>query len=364
MKNKNIAVIGLKGLPAFGGAATVGENIINQLKDKFKFTVYAITSHTDNKTSYCNGYNQIIFKKNKNNSINTFIYYLKSLFHVLFINKYDLIFLHHSESGFITPLLRLKYKVILTIHGVYFNNTDPKFNKIINIFFKWSEKLNMKYANTIISVSQQNAISCKEKYKREILYIPNGVNIPNLISCKSNEEYWVFAASRIYDIKGLHILLKAMRDINVTIRLKVIGDLGQRSSYQRKILSLSDGLNIEFIDIIKDKGTLFQLLKSAKLFVFPSTTEAMSMMLIEAAALSVPIIASDISANTSIFNNKEMLFFKSGDSNSLAKSLFFAEKNKRLMTQNAKNAFHRVRTEYKWDIISKKYNKIFNQLVI
>ena len=26
-----IAVIGLKGLPAFGGAAAVGENIINQL---------------------------------------------------------------------------------------------------------------------------------------------------------------------------------------------------------------------------------------------------------------------------------------------------------------------------------------------
>ena len=31
-KKLKIAVIGLKGLPAFGGAATVGENIIEQLK--------------------------------------------------------------------------------------------------------------------------------------------------------------------------------------------------------------------------------------------------------------------------------------------------------------------------------------------
>jgi glycosyltransferase involved in cell wall biosynthesis len=221
----------------------------------------------------------------------------------------------------------------------------------------------MKYANVIISVSQQNAISCKEKYRRDILYIPNGVNIPNLISRKSNKEYWIFAASRIYDIKGLHLLLEAMKDNNITIQLKVVGNLGQRLSYQRKILSLSDGLDIEFIETIKDKDTLFQLLKNAKLFVFPSTTEAMSMMLLEVAALSVPIIASNIPANTSIFNNKEMLFFKSGDSNSLAKCLIFAKKNKKLLSQNAKNAFFRISTEYKWDIISEEYNKIFNQLV-
>ena len=46
MKKKKIAVIGLKGLPAFGGAATVGENIIEQLKDKYEFTVYSTSSHT------------------------------------------------------------------------------------------------------------------------------------------------------------------------------------------------------------------------------------------------------------------------------------------------------------------------------
>lgn len=62
-KKPRIAVIGLKGLPAFGGAATVGENIINQLKDKYDFTVYSVSSHTDLKTGEYNGYKQIVFKK-------------------------------------------------------------------------------------------------------------------------------------------------------------------------------------------------------------------------------------------------------------------------------------------------------------
>ena len=44
---KDVAIIGLKGLPAFGGAATVGEKTIEQLKDKYNFTVYSIDTHTN-----------------------------------------------------------------------------------------------------------------------------------------------------------------------------------------------------------------------------------------------------------------------------------------------------------------------------
>jgi len=58
-----IAVIGLKGLPAYGGAAAVGENLINNLRGKYDFTVYSISSHTNLKTGKYNGYNQIVFKK-------------------------------------------------------------------------------------------------------------------------------------------------------------------------------------------------------------------------------------------------------------------------------------------------------------
>jgi len=154
-----------------------------------------------------------------------------------------------------------------------------------------------------------------------------------------------------------------MKKKEIKILLKVIGDIEHRPTYKRNILSLSKGLNIEFIDLIKNKDKLNKLLKGAKLFIFPSTTEAMSMMLLEVASLSVPIIASDIPGNTSIFNENEILFFKSGDSNSLANSLIFAEKNKKLMSQNATNALQRVRNEYRWDIISKNYHKIFNLLV-
>ena len=44
-----IGIIGLKGLPAFGGAATVGENLISILHNEYDFKVYSVASHTNNR---------------------------------------------------------------------------------------------------------------------------------------------------------------------------------------------------------------------------------------------------------------------------------------------------------------------------
>ena len=112
MKKKKIAVIGLKGLPAFGGAATVGENIIEQLKDKYDFTVYSTSSHTDLKTGNYNGYKQIVFKRIPFKRFNTLYYYIISAFHAVLFGKFDIVHLHHRDAAFITLILKLKYKII------------------------------------------------------------------------------------------------------------------------------------------------------------------------------------------------------------------------------------------------------------
>ena len=142
---KKIAVIGLKGLPAFGGAATVGENIINQLKDKYEFTVYSISSHTNQQTGQQDGYNQVVFQSIQNKKLNTLYYYIKSALHVFFFGHYDLIHLHHSDAVFTLLLLRLRYKVIVTTHVsllcTWLIITTP-----VNFFFQFQIKYILKLA--------------------------------------------------------------------------------------------------------------------------------------------------------------------------------------------------------------------------
>ncbi|MEG8947222.1 glycosyltransferase family 4 protein [Rosettibacter firmus] len=361
MRNKpRIAVIGLKGLPAFGGAASVGEELISKLKNKFDFTVYAISTHAYEQNY--NGVTQIIFKEKKVSGFSSFKYYLRSLFHSLLFGNYDLIHLHHSESGFITPLLRLKYKVVLTIHGIFLDKYDPKFNKFINYFFRFSEKLNMKFANKVVSVSLIDKKMVEEHYNRECLYIPNGVNIIK-IEKKEKEFDFLFIAARIYEIKGLHLLLSAIKTYNIKGKLLVIGDLNQDENYKNKIITLSKGMNVIFIPLLKDKSILYDYMKKSKIFIFPSLFEAMSMTLLEVISHKIPVLASDIISVKSIFDESEITFFRANDINDLAAKILYCQSNFNILIKKAEKAYNKVSQEYTWDKISSKYNHIYSTLI-
>lgn len=364
MIKKKIAVIGLKGIPAFGGAATVGEHLINELKDEYDFTVLSIASHTSKDKTLVNRIHQKVFSNLGSGGLNSFYYYVRCLIYVLW-KDYDMIHLHHAESGFITPLLRLRYKVIVTFHGIY-NYNDPKFSDIHNWFFRLSERLNVTFANEIESVSKPDVEFIKNKYGRDIHYIPNGINInektEELLQHKIPKDYILFAAGRIYEIKGLHLLLEAMKKSNESTLLKVAGDINQVPDYKFQIEALSKLLNTDFLGLIKEKYELMKLVSEAKLFVFPSLTEAMSMMLLEVVSMKTPVIVSDIPSNKSIFSEDEVLFFKSNDSHDLMEKLQFANEHPDLMKEKAEKAFEKLSLNYTWNNIAKQYDLLYQKL--
>jgi len=361
-----IVVIGLKGLPAFGGAATVGENIINQLKDDYDFTVLSISSHTSKEFAIVNGVKQVIFRNYGSGSFNTLVYFLKCLVHVWF-NKYDLVYLHHAESGFITPFLRLRCKVVVTFHGVQMIDQDPKFSQIHNWFFRFSQRLNIRWANMIVSVSKPHKDYIYKKYNRVIEYIPNGMspqfNNPKVENKKNTKEYIFFSAARIYQIKGLHLLLKAAKKIVPPVKLIVAGDLDQVTNYKNEINDLTKGINVEYLGLIRDKAYLMSKINEATLFIFPSLTEAMSMMLLEAVSTMTPVIASDIPSNKAVFTDNELLFFKNNDSEDLALKLQNALDNPDIMANKAKAAFEKLSKDYTWQSIAQQYSKIFKKML-
>ena len=365
-KKLKIAVIGLKGLPPFGGAANVGERLINQLKNKYDFTVLSVASHTDKKNTKYNGVKQIVFSNYGKGGINTLLYYLRSLLHVWF-NNYDIIHLHHAESGFITPLLKLKSKVVVSFHGV-FRGEDPKFSKLQNRFFRFSEKLNVFNADYVVSVSKPDKEYIKKKYGMDISYIPNGIdklffeNKLDSIVEKTN-NYIFFAAGRIYKIKGLHLLIEALQMIENKEKLYVAGDLDQVREYANSIKKKAFGLDIKYLGLIKDKKKLNATIKHAKFFVFPSLTEAMSMMLLEVASMKTPLIVSDIDANKAVFDSNEVLFFKTENSKSLAEKIEFANRNPKKMEEMANNAYNKLISKYTWETIALQYDNIFNSIM-
>ena len=358
MNKPRIAVIGLKGLPAFGGAAVVGQHLIDNMRRDHDFTIYAVASHTDQKQY--GDIKQIVFPKFGTGALNTLLYYIQSMLHCLFIGKYDIVHLHHSESGFIVPFIKLRFPVVTTFHGIY-RGTDPKFGRAANWLFKYGTAQNLKHANVVTSVSEPDAIYCRKNYNSKVEYIPNGIDIMKFAPPPESNRI-TFAAGRIYEIKGLHLLLQAMRGMDNPPPLTVIGDTEQVPAYTKEIMKLSKGLDVKFVGLIKEREVLFNMIAASKLFIFPSLTEAMSMMLLEVASLGTPIIASNIEANKAIFTDSEIQFFETENQLSLRENLEWAQKNQEAMEAKATNAFNRLVAEYTWDKICLQYSKVYSGL--
>lgn len=358
-----IAVIGLKGLPAFGGAAAVGENIVEQLSGSLDITVYSTATHTSHQGSY-KGIWQHTFRPFPIRKLNVVYYYVASALHAVIFGKYDLIHLHHMDAAFTLFILRLRYKVVSTSHGLTYRHA--KWGRLVKPYFKLNEWIQVKFSNHLTVVAQSLVAHFSAMMPAEKLsYIPNGIAITKSEAIKPKQPvgYMLFAAGRIIPSKGLHILLEALQNAKHTGKLVVLGDYTQRPSYWQQLQRLSEGLDVEYIGLVKSKDEINGYIQGATVFVFPSTYEAMSMMLLEVAANKTPVICSDIMENRDVFSDEEMLFFRSGDAEDLKAKIALALGSESQMKNKALKAYDKLVKEYQWSDIAAKYERLFNQVI-
>jgi len=361
VKKKKIAVIGLKGLPAYGGAASVGGNLIEQLKHEFDFYVYAVSSHTNLETGEYNGIHHIVFNSIKYKKLNIIIYYIRSAIHGVLRADYDLVHLHHRDAIFISLLLKIKYRLILTTHGTVPTEKWSRYSGIFSI----QDKVFFKLPTVVVCPSKKDREYVLQFRNNSVYFIPNGatfssdfkktnINRTNTIS---------FAAGRIVPSKGCHNLLEALKMINFKGELFVAGDLSQMKKYSDELLHRADGLNVRWLGLIKEKEKLFSILSRSDLFIFPSELESMSMMLLEAASLGIPIIASDIRENKDVFNEDEVLFYQVDNINDLAAKIEWAFSNYDKMINKSKVAIQRLKNQNQWPQIARQYQSIYEMLL-
>ena len=363
---KKIAIIGAKGLPASDGISRVVECYLPYLTGKYDITVFCTEAFTDRKSGFYDGYEEVVLSRISNARLNTLWYYIKAVWIILFKRRFDLVHFHHSDAAFLFSLLRLKYgkRLLVTTHGAFHDHLNDKWKR-----YEWYFKL--QYNHFLKSAGYITGVSLNEKRKgeqiigREIRYIPNGINADEPVSGKDvGTDYIFFAAGRIMEIKGLDLLLEACHRIDYTGKIKVAGSMDfTPKDYAEKIANLAEGLDVEFLGMIKDKSLLLKYLKSARLFVFPSRVEALSMQLLEGVSMRTHTIASDITANVDVFNEKEMLFFHSDDSSDLADKINYAFSHPDDMDGYAETSYVSLLKNYTWSGIAEQYDEEYQTIL-
>lgn len=363
-KKIKVAVIGAKGFPARGGAARSNEEIYKRLVDRCDVTVYAMSTHAHQKDYH--GIKQIIIRVPKHHWVFVAWYLFSSAIHALFFGKYDVVHVNHRSSGFIVPFMGSRYPVLLNIHGFTRGGTvDNKWNKLQRWLINMVTSAGVRRAQSIVTVEKSSVDLLTQLGGRRVSYIPNGVELTSFKLPEVDPERSydiVFAAARIIPLKGLHDLINALNEMAFKGSVLIIGDLDQLASYKRVIQDLCFNLDCVFTGQIADKHELFRLIRSSKVFVFPSHSEGMSNMLLEVAALKVPIIASDIVQNTDVFSEDQITFFKCRDTCDLAEKIITVIRAYENAKCKANSAYERVINEYSWDDIAYSYYQVVNTL--
>lgn len=361
-----IGVIGLKGFPAYGGSARAGENLVELLKHKFDFTIYNVSTHTNRTSGYYNGYKQIVFKKFPIRRFNTFIYYVRALIHSMFFADYDIIHIYHIDAAFIIPILKIKYKVIAGVRAR--PQLLSKWSWPEKQYFRCMEYLFLKWPADILTSNSHAIINeYKTRTIKKIHYIPNGIwfthvdrDLPEI----AYNDYLLFASGRIIESKGCHVFLEAVKKIGYSGKVLVIGDLTHSPKYSAYLKEITENMDVTFTGLIKEKTVLMSYIKEAKIAVYPSFVEAMSNMLLEMGAMKTPVICSDISENTVVFDETEALHFKNKDADDLAIKLEWALNNMETMRTQAEKAYNKLKSDYNWENLALKYNELFMSLLL
>ncbi|WP_345952711.1 glycosyltransferase [Mucilaginibacter sp. PAMB04168] len=160
-------------------------------------------------------------------------------------------------------------------------------------------------------------------------------------SIRNNEFLYV---GRLSDEKGIQVLMDAFT--NSSLSLNIIGD----GPYKEQVLAATKvNANIKYIGF-QDKENISKAMSECTALIFPSIWyETFGLTIIEAFAVSTPVIAANIGAASSLISHGvNGLHFEPGNAESLRKTINlwdkYAESEKHKFRENAVNTYMKYYT--------------------
>jgi len=204
-----------------------------------------------------------------------------------------------------------------------------------------------------------------------IVAIPNGVPIPERAwSTRSDwrESPRTVFLGRLAPEKGLDTLIHAwplVRQTYQNARLILIGDGPERANLEAGIcklgLTLGPGQAVESPGAVLDTTTP---LREADLFVLPSREEGMSIALLEAMALGVPLVASAIPGNRRLVTDfVEGRLVPPDDPETLARAIIEQWNNFDRAVEMGRAARSRVEKEFSIQAVARKHLALFHEIL-
>lgn len=284
-------------------------------------------------------------------------------------HQIDIIHTHNTQ-----PLIDGTLGSIFSGRRCHIIHTDHARNFPDKMRYMLAEHFMSYYVNKMVGVSRhttQNLIKYEKIPQRKTCTIENGIygdiykkNINrdaklDELNIEKN-AFVIGSAGRFSEQKGLKYLIQAMPGIIKKIsnvHLILAGDGELRSDLEDLATKLEVSSKVSFIGSRKDMP---EILKIFDVFILPSLWEGLPMIILEAMATMLPIIASDVGGISRAVKDKETgILIQPGSVYDIEKQLVYLYNNKEFMERIANNAVRYFDQEFEARTMAKEYEKLY-----
>lgn len=256
-------------------------------------------------------------------------------------------------------------RCIATIHGL--DHQRAKWGKFASSYIMLGEKCAVKYADEIIVLSNGVQQYFKDTYSRNTIFIPNGVNKPqirqaDLIQNKYGlkKDSYILYLGRIVPEKGLRYLIQAFKQVETDKKLVIAGGSSDTDEFMLELKSIAqDDERIIFTGFVQGQ-TLEELYSNAYIYTLPSDLEGMPLSLLEAMSYGNCCVVSNISECTEVVQDKAVVFEKSSVLD-LKDKLQNLCNDVDLTNTYKKNASEYICNRYNWNDVVKRTLELYQQ---
>ena len=359
----HIAYLAVKGIPIGGGVESVTEQLGSKMVERgHEVTVYSSRDYGTEDCTYKGMRIKTVPSLNTKTGHKLSICY-NATQDVMRLRDVDLVHVHAVGPSLFSIFPRMVgIPTVVQTHGLEWKR--DKWGIIGRTFFRLADYTAVYFPNKTTAVSKVQKQYYEERFGREIVYIPNGVNpvekrTPNwLLSQGIKPERYILFAARLVEEKGVHFLVEAFKKIQTDMQLVIAGDAAHSEKYKSSLRSLAgDDPRIFFTGFLTGEP-LEELFSNAYLFCLPSTIEGLPVALLEAMNYGNCCLASDIPENIEALETYGYTF-RNRDVDDLNRVLKGLIENPAKVAEKKEPALAHVRRNYSWDRVADQMEELY-----
>jgi len=196
-----------------------------------------------------------------------------------------------------------------------------------------------------------------------VVVTTNGVETEEVVGLRKRKIFDACFMGRLVKSKGIFDLpsiWKRVCSIRPSATLAILGGGPEKELINKLVVKTGLKKNIILFGFVTEDKK-YNLLKSSKIFIFPSYLESWGISIAEAMACGLPVVAYDLPIYKEVFNDK-LLTVPLGDVDAMAKQVIYLLENPEV-TRKIGEANREFVKKYDWGIVAKRELKAIEMIV-